>query len=154
MILGWMFIPICLGHLVKVVCRVIQCPQRLAWMREWAFFGCVNAWKSKKNCVNAWIEKTCVNVKIQFSVAWMRESALFFVWTREFSLFTQICANFPDFWHFSRFFPKISPISRKIGFAWISRKTCVNAWISKIFLRECVNFGSAGGPPYKLRYAT
>ena len=30
-----------------------------AWM---GFFSFVNAWKLKKNCVNAWIEKTCVNV--------------------------------------------------------------------------------------------
>ena len=104
-----------------------------AWM---GIFGCANAWKSKKNCVNAWIEKTCVNVKNDFSIAWMRESALFIAWKREFSLFTQICANFPDFWIFPRLFPKISPVSQKIEFAWISRKTCVNAWIAKIF---CVN---------------
>ena len=90
------------------------CPQRSAWMREWAFL-----------------------------VTWMRENRIKNLRehvTREFSLFTQFCANLSDFWIFPRFLPKISPISQIIGFAWISRKTCVNC---ENFLCECMNFGSA-----------
>ena len=111
-------------------------PQRFAWMHEWAFLVAWMRENGKKNCVNVWIEKTCVNIKNNFSIAWMRESALFLAWKCEFPLFTQICANFPDFWIFTRFFPKISPNSHRIGFAWITRITCVNAWIAKKF---CVN---------------
>ena len=120
-------------------------PQRFAWMCEWAFL-----------------------------VAWMRENRKKIVWMRELkrlawtwkSIFLlRECVNLPCFSrvrvyfpfspkfmqispifdNFSRFFRKISPISRKIGFAWISRKTCVNAWISKNF---CVNawiLGPLGG---------
>ena len=93
------------------------------------FFGCVNAWKWRKNCVNTWIEKTCVNVKIHFLIARTRESALFL---REYVNFPFL----PNFQIFPRSFRKFFPISQKIGFAWISRKICVNAWIAK---KNCVN---------------
>ena len=127
----------------EIMFPIHNCPPPAVCVNAWmGFFDCVNAWKSKKNCVNAWIEKTCVNVKINFSFAWMRESALLLAWI--FPFHPNLC-KFPWFSTIFPIFPKFSPISRKIGFAWISRKNlreCVNF---ENFLRECVNFGSAGG---------
>ena len=78
-----------LSHLLTLFSdTILGAPQRFAWMREWAFLVAWMRENRKKNCVNAWIEKTCVNVKIHFSIALMRESALLFAWTREFSLFS------------------------------------------------------------------
>ena len=104
------------------------------------FFGCVNAWKWRKNCVNTWIEKTCVNVKIHFLIARTRESALFL---REYVNFPFL----PNFQIFPRSFRKFFPISQKIGFALCvnfqkNLRECVNC---EKELSECVNFGFAGG---------
>ena len=86
-----------------------ECVNGLFWLRE-----CVKIEKKLRECVNwkrlAWTWKSifqlreCVNLP-----SFLREPVNF-----SFS----ICASLPDFWQFSRFFPKIFPISRKIGFAW------------------------------------
>ena len=76
-----------------------KCVNGLFWLRE-----CVKIEKKLRECVNM---------------------PYFFAWTREFSLFTQICAIFPIFDNspdFSEHFPDFP----KIEFAWISRKL---AWM-------------------------
>ena len=91
--------------------------------------------------MNVWIEKTCVNLKINYLTAWMCEYALFFAWIREFP-------DFPDFQIIPRLFSIFFSDFRKVGFAWISRKICVNRektfmWMSEIWVR----FGGQGSKP-------
>ena len=90
--------------------------KRLAWTWK-SIFYCMNAWICPTFCVNAWIFPFHPNL-CKFP--------------RFLTIFAIFSENFPDF--------------LKIGFAWISRKTCcVNAWILKIF---CVNawiLGPLGG---------
>ena len=104
------------------------------WM---GFFGSVNAWKLKKNCVNALIEKTCVvNVKIHFLIVWMRESALFFCVNTWIFPFTAIFKYFPDF---SKNFPDFPKNRACVNFEKNLRE-CVNceekfAWMHEIWVR-------------------